>query len=331
MNVTFNNNNVISVNHGLVINDCVQFSTTGSLPSTINSNYKYHVVSVTTDTFQIVLKAGDTNIVLSGGSGVHTVEVINSFFDNSVVITSNPNSKVVIFCHGAYGAADNAAVTENSAYWDTSTNIYIKNALLNAGFNIIDCNGCDPEIDTTGGNDMGPENLGSPNAVKSYRQAYEYVKSKYSLTSSEVYVVGFSMGGLSAINFCRHSGLNIAKLALIAPVTGVKFHAWDNYWGSQTKRRVAKAYNFDCAYLPILVYEAEKVGDYDPLVSSSLNNLPIKIWQGTADVNVPLVYVEAFVTAWSDADITLETRSGETHTTVRNTVVGTELVSFFNQ
>lgn len=67
---------ITKATHGLTVNDIVQFSTTGSLPTGLTAGVKYYVLAsgLTTNDFQVSLTAGGTAInTSSAGSGTHSV------------------------------------------------------------------------------------------------------------------------------------------------------------------------------------------------------------------------------------------------------------------
>lgn len=73
--VTIASPGVFTLNgHGLINGDRVQLSTTGALPSGLNTTTEYFVVSAATNTFQLSLTLGGAAINTSGTqSGTHTV------------------------------------------------------------------------------------------------------------------------------------------------------------------------------------------------------------------------------------------------------------------
>lgn len=87
---TFPNTNVdISTNtitttiaHGFSDGYVVKFSSTGTLPSPLNSTTDYYIISSTLTTFQLSLTNGGPAIDLtSQGSGTHTVVYVSKYFD----------------------------------------------------------------------------------------------------------------------------------------------------------------------------------------------------------------------------------------------------------
>ena len=92
------------------------------------------------------------------------------------------------------------------------------------------------------------DNWGNAAAIKDTRKLVEYIKSNFA-TSDEIYLIGFSMGGLPTMNFAEKYPQGIVKIALLAPTT------YATTWNST---RV-----------------------------ENIRNIPIHIWHGNKDVNVP--------------------------------------------
>ena len=118
-----------------------------------------------------------------------------------------------------------------------------------------------------------------------------WIKDNYD-TSDEIYMVGFSMGGLPTLNFATTYPENISKIALLAPTTR------SNEWNSE---------------------RVEKIKDME-----------IQIWHGTADVNVPYSLSTTFVGKLKTLgrDIPLITLDGKTHWDL-DTEYMEEVLNFF--
>jgi dipeptidyl aminopeptidase/acylaminoacyl peptidase len=99
-------------------------------------------------------------------------------------------------------------------------------------------------------------NQGSIESVKDNYNMYTYIKDRYGI-KEKIYMIGFSMGGLPTMNFATEYPELVSKIALLAPTT--RTSEWD-------EKRVSK-----------------------------LENMNIKIWHGTKDVNVGYIYTENFV------------------------------------
>jgi predicted esterase len=99
-------------------------------------------------------------------------------------------------------------------------------------------------------------NWGNLDSINDNYRMYEYIKDKYGI-KEEIYMIGFSMGGLPTMNFATTYPELVSKIALLAPTT--RSSEWN-------QERVDK-----------------------------LEGIDIKIWHGTADVNVGFVYTQNFV------------------------------------
>lgn len=136
-------------------------------------------------------------------------------------------------------------------------------------------------------------NWGNASSIRDTLNLKSWVDENY-FVSSEIYLLGFSMGGLPTMNFASEYPEMISKIALLAPTT--RTSEWN-----QTR--------------------ASKIADID-----------IKIWHGNADVNVPYSSVVNFVNSmktWGH-DIELVTLQGKTHFDV-DTEYMTEILQFFDR
>lgn len=96
------------LNHGFVLDDPITFSTTGTLPSPLDSVTTYYVANPTTDTFQVSLTiAGPAIDITTQGSGTHSVK-------NDATVTSDQvaeASSAVIQATGDFLAGDITTTT----------------------------------------------------------------------------------------------------------------------------------------------------------------------------------------------------------------------------
>jgi predicted esterase len=122
---------------------------------------------------------------------------------------------------------------------------------------------------------------------------YQYIQENYGI-KDEIYMIGFSMGGLPTMNFATQYPELVEKIALLAPTT--RSSEWD-------QERV------------------DKIEDID-----------IKIWHGTADVNVGYVYTQNFVNKLESLgkEVDFVTLEGKTHWDLDTELIS-EIVQFFNQ
>lgn len=134
--------------------------------------------------------------------------------------------------------------------------------------------------------------LDTPQAVTDNYNMYEYIKEKYGI-QEKVNMVGFGKGGLPTLNFISEYPELVSKVALIAPVTNI------TKWNQEMVERVKDIY--------------------------------IKIWHGTADVNVGYTYTKNFVTKVQglEKSIELVTLGGKTHWNVEMESID-EVLQFFS-
>lgn len=120
------------------------------------------------------------------------------------------------------------------------------------------------------------DNWGNSYAIEDTRKLIEYIQRNFT-SSKEIYLVGFSMGGLPTLNFAAKYPQNIVKIALLAPTS------YATSWNS------------------------ERV--------SAIRNIPIKIWHGNKDVNVPYSMTTSLIARLKayDKEVVLETIDGVGH------------------
>lgn len=120
------------------------------------------------------------------------------------------------------------------------------------------------------------DNWGNAQSIKDNKSLVDYINSKYH-GSKDIYLLGFSMGGLPTMNFAEKYPENVKKIALLAPTT---------YASTWKKNRV------------------ERIKDID-----------IKIWHGDKDVNVPYSMTRDFVAMLQKEgkDVEVVTVEGKTH------------------
>jgi dipeptidyl aminopeptidase/acylaminoacyl peptidase len=137
------------------------------------------------------------------------------------------------------------------------------------------------------------DNWGNAAAIKDTRKLVEYIKSNFA-TSDEIYLIGFSMGGLPTMNFAEKYPQGIVKIALLAPTT------YATTWNST---RV-----------------------------ENIRNIPIHIWHGNKDVNVPYSLTTSFIARLKahGKEVTLVTIDGKGHWDVDTELIP-EILEYFKQ
>ncbi len=136
-------------------------------------------------------------------------------------------------------------------------------------------------------------NWGNQASIRDTYNVKEWVMQNYDIEPN-VYLIGFSMGGLPTMNFASQYSEEIDKIALLAPTTR------SSEWNAT---RVEK-----------------------------IKNIDIKIWHGNADVNVPYSLSTKFVSTLKNLgkEVTLITLEGKTHWDV-DTEYMEDILLFFNE
>ena len=111
------------------------------------------------------------------------------------------------------------------------------------------------------------DNWGSKTSVEDSRSLIAWVRKNYP-TSANVYVLGFSMGGMPAMKHVILYPNEVKKIALLAPANQV-----ENYTTAQIKL---------------------------------FAKVPLKIWHGTADVNVPYSATKELVDDFTKQHVSVE-------------------------
>lgn len=145
---------------------------------------------------------------------------------------------VVIYSHGStytVSEDENNILTKDLDYY---ADLFVKNGYIFAASN------------------QHGDNWGSNIAIEDTKKLVEFLNSNYN-TNDEVYLLGFSMGGLVTMNYAEKYPENVKKIALLAPTS------YANTWNST------------------------RVGN--------IKEIPIKIWHGDRDVNVPYSMSISFI------------------------------------
>ena len=119
-------------------------------------------------------------------------------------------------------------------------------------------------------------NWGNNFAIEDTRKLIEYLQSNFT-SSKNIFLIGFSMGGLPTLNFAAKYPENIVKIALLAPTS---------YATSWNMERV-----------------------------DAIRDIPIKIWHGNKDVNVPYSMTTSLIARLKayNKEVELETIDGAGH------------------
>jgi dipeptidyl aminopeptidase/acylaminoacyl peptidase len=135
-------------------------------------------------------------------------------------------------------------------------------------------------------------NWGSDEAIQDTLNLIDSVTVKYP-TKEKINMIGYSMGGLPTMNFASEYPELVNKIALLAPTT--RPDEWDE----------------------------ERVG--------KIRDIDIKIWHGTADVNVGYSLSTTFVNRLEafNKEVELVTLEGKTHWDIHTEYIE-DILEFFN-
>ena len=169
-------------------------------------------------------------------------------------------------------------VVGNSTSWiniDSYNNLV--NKFIDAGYAVFDCNGMNNDV-----HDI----WGCPRGIEAWRKAYEYIIKNYNVIS-DVYIYGFSMGGLTALNLINNHFPNVKAIALGSPVLWLK-----KYWDVAVSNCSMLYFNSETA----IAYSSNLVAGFDPynniVDEKYIKNLPpIKIWYGGTEDGNNMPYV----------------------------------------
>ncbi|WP_294267758.1 alpha/beta fold hydrolase [uncultured Chryseobacterium sp.] len=156
----------------------------------------------------------------------------------------NSNGKphpLIIYCHGAGGQVTGSVTNLNdifSKYWASK------------GFATLDVNALPDSLKKSWMNPAQCAGFGSEYSINSVINAYNIAMRRWNLDSKNVFVVGTSMGGLTAGNLVATNTIPIKAVWLDAPVTGLFESAWVHQWwgdasGVQINMAISYLYGFD--------------------------------------------------------------------------------------
>ena len=256
---------------------------------------------------------------------IHPNKSHRNFYDQAILklpssyMKSGKPIRLIYCAHGAGGGV-------------TSDNWFINNfalvdSLLANGYALFDVNG-----------GKSVENMGGPLVVYSAFQAYKYIRSHYNV-EKKIFVLGLSMGGLSATNFSfNHPDMVIAQ-GLYSAVLDLQGQAWDHPWLPTTRKAISISFNFDDKSGKS--WEEDKIKGWNPafknikihgkdtLVSYSV---PVKIWHGNGDAIVPVSASRTFQRYIQNAGgncVLKEIDSDDHGLSCGNPILNHELLLFF--
>lgn len=175
-------------------------------------------------------------------------------------------TRLVISCHGAGGSVD----TDDAQVEHQILTAY----LLANGYAIMDVNGLPLAFSQEFGVDIR-NNIGSPICTDCYVEAYRYCMEHFNL-KPEVFVHGGSMGGISSTNLVRSERIPVIAQSALCPVLDTYNHIFLHPWsGGLPKTALGILYSLERDESGEWIYDAEKIGDGNPIVSQKKHPCPV--------------------------------------------------------
>lgn len=212
---------------------------------------------------------------------------------------------LVIGCHGGGG-------TVNSTTSQLETmELYLH--LVSKGYAVMDMAGM-PETFSKRLQIDHNRTVGSFVAIRAYEEGYKFIKNKFNIDTTGVYVNGGSNGGLVATNIVLHSDIPVKCQSGMSPVVSIQEQAWNIPSGAfsggeftlyQNRSNIIRIYKMKdvntLEQLKNAVFEYDKVSIWDPLIYLKSLNVntnypcPIKIWHPINDPIVDIKFSKIFV------------------------------------
>ena len=219
--------------------------------------------------------------------------------------------QLILICHGsgyrvtntAWGDSNDETQNESSSFRQMT------NTFLAGGFAVADVNSYTDVA--------GEQSWGCPRVMMALRKTYEYIISNYNVRK-EILLYGFSMGGLTALNFAFQNRDIVKGMICSSPL----IYLYDQVYNTSAawKEQVATAYGFNvpadfvwtegsrsAAEIQLWNDNKDLIVGWDPgakIKSGELRfSLPtIRFWHGKADAQVDYHYTEDFVDAIRDSE-----------------------------
>ena len=146
--------------------------------------------------------------------------------------------------------------------------------LLSNGYAVMDTNGLPYRYCEKYGVD-DRNNIGSPIAMDCYVNAYHYCMKNFNL-KPDVFVHGGSMGGISSTNLVLSGSIPVIAHTAFCPVLDayneIFLHPWSD---GLPKTAEGILYSFEKDDNGEWIYDAEKLKDHNPMVSTKKHPCPV--------------------------------------------------------
>lgn len=201
---------------------------------------------------------------------------------------SGKPTRLIINCHGAGGTVS----TDDSQVEHQALTQY----LVTNGYAIMDVNGLPEEYAKINDIDIR-NNIGSPIAIRSYVNAYNYCINTYNLYP-EVFVHGGSMGGISSTNLVLSGLIPVIAHSAFCPVLDtyneIFLHPWS---GGLPKFALGKIYGLEKNTNGEYIYDENKIMGYNPVKNPKSKHypVPVKFWHCEDDPVVSIEITRKFI------------------------------------
>lgn len=209
-------------------------------------------------------------------SSINYYDPIALYEDNAILYlpasysNQGPKTKLIIYCKEG-----STYITEDSD--SILTNPEATRYFLYQGYAILAADGVPDGWKEA--LKIGERAVGNYVAVQSTLRAFEYVKNNYNIDCDNVFIFGYSQGGMYAENVIDNTDLPIRAAVLLSPALSMRYHQWDaptsqtidgTSYTKGARLNIARIFNFPefttNAQLLALEYDADKVCGYDPWV-----------------------------------------------------------------
>ena len=143
----------------------------------------------------------------------------------------------------------------------------------------------------------------------------------YFKTDPVINLLGWSMGGLSVLNWMKRNPTRVRRCVAFAPATDIAyFHASGGAYATE----IEADYGGTAAW-------STNIAGHSPIteVANYRGLLPTRIYHGDADATVPLSQSQNFVSQVNDPNLKLRAVAGADHITVFDSVSAADVVEFF--
>lgn len=140
------------------------------------------------------------------------------------------------------------------------------------------------------------------------------------LVDPVICLLGWSMGGLSVLNWMKRNPTRVSRCVAFAPATDISYFHGNVTYGPE----------IEADYGGASVWTTGIVGHSPSAEVANYRGLPpTRIYHGDADTTVPPAQTQTFVTQVNDSNLARYTVPGKDHITVFDGVSNVDVIEFF--